>query len=66
MRLLHCNLGSHIIFVLIITALAYVPISTTAGGGIDGEVEKDQEQDQDKDKERDKEKEKEEYRGTEL
>ena len=53
MRLLHCNLGSHAIFVPILTALSSISMSTTTGGGIDGKVKKNQDQYEDKDKEED-------------
>ena len=58
MRLLHCNLGSHAIFVPILTALALFLMSTTACGRLEREVEKDQnkEKDQEQDKKKDKEK----------
>ena len=52
MRLIYCNLGSHAIFVPILTALASILISTTAGVGIERDTEKDQDYDKDKDTEK--------------
>ena len=46
MRPLHCNLVSHVIVIPILTTLASICTSTTAGGRVGGKGEKDQEQEQ--------------------
>ena len=48
MRLLHRNIGSCVIVVPNLDSLDSVYTTTTAGGRVDGEVDKKQDQDQEK------------------
>ena len=53
MRLVHRNLTSQTIVVLILAAIVSIFTSVTSSGGIGNKGDKEQEQDQDKDKEED-------------
>ena len=59
MRLLHCNLASHLIIVPILAALDSVSTLTSTGGGIGDKLENYQEKCKKKEKEKEKDKEKE-------